>query len=152
VNPAAGDSVADILPIPRKRRTREHVIADQSMNHVERFIYGAGYTTQRMTSDYGYDLLMTSYDEYGHVEPGEIYFQLKATDDIGKSQTGSHVLFSLALADYISTAPKPVRFFSSCSMHKHAAGIGCISNSILKKIRLGGRSPELLRFGCEFQL
>ncbi len=29
---------------PRKRRTREHVIADQSVNHLERFIIDEGHT------------------------------------------------------------------------------------------------------------
>lgn len=92
--------MADILPIPRKRRTREHVIADQSMNHVERFVYGVGYTSQRMASDYGNDLLMTTYDGSGHVEPGEIYFQLKATDGLEEARSGGHILFSLTAADY----------------------------------------------------
>jgi len=32
----------------RKRRTREHVIADQSVNNVERFIIEEGHTAQRM--------------------------------------------------------------------------------------------------------
>ena len=43
----------------RKRRTREHVIADQSVNYVERFIIDAGHTAQRMEKDYGYDLLLS---------------------------------------------------------------------------------------------
>jgi hypothetical protein len=29
---------------PRKQRTRQHVIADQSVNHVERFIIDEGHT------------------------------------------------------------------------------------------------------------
>jgi hypothetical protein len=64
-----GVSVADILPIPRKRLTRENVIADQSMNFVERFIYAAGFTAQRLASDYGYDLMMTTFDDIGYIEP-----------------------------------------------------------------------------------
>ena len=40
-------------PLPRKRRTREHVIADLSVNHVERIILEAGHAVQRPTSDYG---------------------------------------------------------------------------------------------------
>jgi hypothetical protein len=79
---------------------REHVIADQNINYVQRFIYAVGYTAERVASDYGYDLMMTTYDEFGYIEPGEIYFQLKATDTIKESPTGSHVLFSLTIADY----------------------------------------------------
>jgi hypothetical protein len=36
---------------PRKRRTREHVIADLSVNYVERFILEEGHTVQRVGSD-----------------------------------------------------------------------------------------------------
>ena len=36
---------------PRKRRTRQHVIADQSVNPVERFIIDEGHTTQRLEKD-----------------------------------------------------------------------------------------------------
>ncbi len=50
---------------PRKQRTREHVIADQSVNHVERFIIDEGHTAQRMEKDYGYDLVLMTYDEQG---------------------------------------------------------------------------------------
>ena len=46
----------------RKRRTREHIIADLSVNHVERAILRAGHTTQRVLQDYGFDLYLTTYD------------------------------------------------------------------------------------------
>ena len=40
----------------RKTRTREHVIASQSVAHVEKHIAAAGYTAERFLNDYGYDL------------------------------------------------------------------------------------------------
>jgi hypothetical protein len=46
---------------PRKRRTREHVIADLSVHHVEGFILEEGHTAQRLDSDYGYDLVLFTY-------------------------------------------------------------------------------------------
>jgi hypothetical protein len=63
---------------PRKQRTRQHLIADQSVNHVERFIIDAGHTAQRLTPDYGYDLVLFTYDEHGYLEPGSVYIQIKA--------------------------------------------------------------------------
>jgi hypothetical protein len=54
----------------RKRRTREHIIADQSVNHVERFVIDEGHTVQRQEHDYGYDLNVITYDSDGYVEPG----------------------------------------------------------------------------------
>jgi hypothetical protein len=56
------------------------VIADLGINHLERFILEEGHTTERWLHDYGYDLLMTTHDESGQVETGQVYFQLKATD------------------------------------------------------------------------
>jgi hypothetical protein len=53
----------------RKRRTREHVLADQSANHVERFIIDEGHTAQRLGSDYGYDLVLFTFDEDGMPSP-----------------------------------------------------------------------------------
>jgi len=52
---------------PRKRRTRAHVIADQSVNHVERYVLDEGHTVQRLGSDYGYDLVLFTYDEKGYI-------------------------------------------------------------------------------------
>lgn len=60
---------------PRKRRTRQHVIADLGVHHVERFILEEGHTFQRLTSDYGYDLVMFTFDENGYPETGSIYTQ-----------------------------------------------------------------------------
>ena len=44
----------------RKRRTREHVIADLSVNHVERQVLLAGYVVDRVSNDYGIDLEVTT--------------------------------------------------------------------------------------------
>jgi hypothetical protein len=38
---------------PRKRRTRQHVIADLSVHHVEGFVLAEGHTAQRVERDYG---------------------------------------------------------------------------------------------------
>ncbi|HZU39077.1 MAG TPA: DUF4365 domain-containing protein [Gemmataceae bacterium] len=67
---------------PRKRRTRQHVIADQSVNHVERYIIDAGHTAQRVEKHYGYDLLPFTYDEEGYSEPDFLSLQLKAAESL----------------------------------------------------------------------
>jgi hypothetical protein len=66
----------------RKRRTREHVIADLSVNYVEKCILQCGWTVQRLSPDYGLDLLMNTFNRRGEIETGEVRFQLKATDSI----------------------------------------------------------------------
>lgn len=64
----------------RKRRTREHIIADLSANHVERHFLLSGHTAERVQFDYGYDLFVQTFDEQGELEPGYLLVQLKATD------------------------------------------------------------------------
>lgn len=69
-------------PLVRKRRTREHIIADLSVNHAERHALLCGYTVEHPRSDYGYDLLLSTYDSNGEPENGEVRIQLKATDSL----------------------------------------------------------------------
>ena len=85
---------------PTKQRTRKHVIASQSLNHVEKFIYDKGHTAERVESDYGYDLIVATYDQDGYVEAGYILLQLKATDRIRKIDNGTYVSFTISISDY----------------------------------------------------
>jgi hypothetical protein len=83
---------------PRKRRTREHVIADLSIHHVERFILEEGHTAQRLGSDYGYDLIAWTFDEEGYAEPGALCFQFKAMEALQES--GPDYVYDLDVRDY----------------------------------------------------
>jgi len=83
---------------PRKQRTRQHVIADQSVNHVERFILEAGHSAQRLTPDYGYDLVLFTYDEVGYPEPGFVYVQIKPAETL--EMVGTDYVFDLDIRDY----------------------------------------------------
>ena len=67
---------------PRKRRMRQHVIADLGVHYVEGFVLEEGHTTQRVQNDYGYDLLVSTFDEQGFVEPGFVRIQVKASDKL----------------------------------------------------------------------
>jgi len=39
----------------------------------------AGFSVNRVLNDYGYDLIMATYATTGEIEPGVVYFQVKAT-------------------------------------------------------------------------
>ncbi|HVC98015.1 MAG TPA: DUF4365 domain-containing protein [Pirellulales bacterium] len=82
----------------RKQRTREHVIADQSVNYVERFVLCEGHTVQRQEHDYGYDLNVITYDGDGYVEPGSFYLQVKAAENL--NEIGTDFVFDLDVRDY----------------------------------------------------
>jgi hypothetical protein len=64
----------------RKRRTREHIIADLSVHHVEGHVLRCGWVVERVLHDYGIDLELHSFDRSGQVQIGEVLLQLKATD------------------------------------------------------------------------
>src|SRR2546421_11849231 len=83
---------------PRKQRTREHVIADQSVNHVERFIIDEGHTAQALAKDYGYDLLLFTYDEQEYSEPDFLSLQLKASEAL--HAVGPNFVFDVDVRDY----------------------------------------------------
>lgn len=74
-----------------KRRTREHVIGDLGINHVERQVLLAGHTVERRFHDYGIDLVLWTYSFDGATEPGNVFFQVKATDHLASVGNGKFV-------------------------------------------------------------
>jgi Domain of unknown function (DUF4365) len=83
----------------KKNRPREHIIADLSINHVERLIFLCGYSVERIEYDYGYDLVVFTYDANGEIENGQIYIQVKATDTIRLLTDQETVSFTLNSSD-----------------------------------------------------
>jgi Domain of unknown function (DUF4365) len=84
----------------RKRRTREHVIADLGVNFVERQILLAGFSADRFFSDYGIDLEVGTFSDSGDVEPGEIKFQVKSSDAPQRSADGSFISVRVSAANF----------------------------------------------------
>lgn len=83
----------------RKQRTREHIIADLSVNFVERFFLMAGHTAQRILFDYGHDLFVQTFTETGEVEEGYLLIQLKATEIPRFVADGQYVAITVARSD-----------------------------------------------------
>jgi hypothetical protein len=84
----------------RKRRTRQHIIADQSVNCIQKFIIDAGFTSQEMNRDYGYDLTVNTFDKDGLIEAGNFYIQLKASETLKEHRDGVSYVFDLDTRDY----------------------------------------------------
>jgi hypothetical protein len=74
------------------------VIASQSVNCVERFIVVEGHTAERVENDYGYDLILFTFDEEGYFEPGLIRLQLKASETL--TALDKDYVFDLDIRDY----------------------------------------------------
>jgi hypothetical protein len=83
----------------RKRRTREHVIADLSENHLERQVLLKGHVLRRPERDYGVDVTMFHFADDGAIENGEVRFQLKATDRLNVIQQGTVISFPIKTGD-----------------------------------------------------
>lgn len=95
--------------IARKRRTREHVIADLAVNHVERIALRCGHTVERYWHDYGFDLALYTYNRNGEYENGDVRLQVKATDRLGRTAGGmiSYRIQSAHLRHWLNE-PMPV--------------------------------------------
>ena len=65
---------------------------------MEGLVLDAGYTVQSVESDYGYDLLLFTYDENGYLEPGLVYLQVKAAESL--RPVGPSYVFNLDIRDY----------------------------------------------------
>lgn len=83
---------------PRKQRTRQHVIADIGVHVVEGCILEAGFTAQRLGSDYGYDLVMNTFDEDGYIERGVVFVQVKAMGSL--AECGTDYVYDVDIRDY----------------------------------------------------
>jgi hypothetical protein len=93
---------------PRKRRTRAHIIADLSINHVEKRVLECGWTVQRFRPDYGLDLLMTTFNRRGELENGDVRRQIKATDSIKVVSSGNAVAVRLEWRDMVYWLNEPL--------------------------------------------
>jgi len=83
----------------RKRRTRIHIIADLSANHVERQALLCGYSVERIVHDYGVDVVLYAYTEQGEIEAETVKIQLKATDTLPVLKDGNTIAFTVARSD-----------------------------------------------------
>ena len=83
----------------KKRRTRQHIIAELSANYLERWVLLCGYSVERIEHDYGIDLMLFTYDTNGEIENGQIFIQLKATDNLRLQASQPVISFAVAHAD-----------------------------------------------------
>ena len=94
--------------LPHKRRTREHIIADLSVNFVERQILLCGFICQRIAQDYGIDLEVTTFSRKGDVEEGKILMQLKASDRLRLRPEQATFSFRIARTDLVHWLAQPM--------------------------------------------
>src|SRR5262249_33361076 len=94
--------------LPRKRRTREHVLADLSINHVERHALKCGFVAERVIHDYGIDLELLTFNKKGEIEEGKILLQVKATDRLQISSDQRSVALRIDRSDLVNWLAQPL--------------------------------------------
>ena len=94
-----------------KRRTREHIIADLSINYVERQVLLSGNTVERRIHDYGIDLVLSTYGKAGEPEPGIMSIQVKATDELTKVSGGRFATCRIERAHLRAWLAEPMPVF-----------------------------------------
>jgi Domain of unknown function (DUF4365) len=96
-----GVGVAKAKAAPeRPQRTREHIIASQSHNYIEKFFIDKGHTVDRPGEDYGYDVIVNTFDDQGYAESGEIRIQLKASDNHNYIKNKTFISFGITRKHY----------------------------------------------------
>lgn len=83
----------------RKLRTRQHIIEDLGLNHVERQVLKTGYVIERSMVDYGLDGQILTFNELGEIEFAYFKFQLKSTDLIKSNLKEGLIKFDLSQRD-----------------------------------------------------
>ena len=84
----------------RKRRPREHVIAEMGVNFLERQVLRRGHQLRRVPEpEYGTDAVMLHFSpETREIENGWIEFQVKSTDELTFVDDGKSVACTVELA------------------------------------------------------
>jgi hypothetical protein len=84
----------------KKRRTRQHIIEDLGLNHVEKQVLLAGNVLRRFGEyDYGYDGMIDTFNDDGETENLSFKFQLKSTDSIKFSSVNKGFIVDLSKRD-----------------------------------------------------
>ena len=85
----------------RKRRTREHILADLSVHHVEGHVLRCGWVVERIVHDYGIDLELHTFTRRGEVQEGEVLLQVKARKRLHLRAGETSLAFRVERSDVI---------------------------------------------------
>ena len=84
----------------KKLRTRQHIIEDLGLNHIEKQILLSGNILRRFSeNDYGYDGMIDTFNEQGETENLSFKIQLKSTDVIQLSPDKVGFIIDLSRRD-----------------------------------------------------
>jgi hypothetical protein len=65
---------------------------------MEKYIIDSGYTAQRLTDDYGFDLVLKTFDARGYAEPGSILHPSESVGILQEARGGW--VYDLDVRDY----------------------------------------------------
>jgi hypothetical protein len=91
----------------RKTRVRKHVIADMSLHYLAYIIVSCTFTVEPTRTDYGYDLSIFTFDAAGQYENGNVFVQLKATDQLKVHPMTGEIRFRISKRDILTWESEP---------------------------------------------
>ena len=77
------------------------MIADMSLYYLGYIIASCGFSLERVSVDYGYDVTIYTFDAKGQYENGNIFVQLKATENLDVDPSTGAVKHRIDKADVI---------------------------------------------------
>ena len=92
----------------RKRRTKGHIVADLGYNHAEKQVLLAGHVMTKVTSDYGYDGLVNTFDMNGEFEHRFFLVQVKSTGKTRFSVKNGGFELTLSKRDLLHWLNNPI--------------------------------------------
>jgi len=84
------------------------VIADLSINYVERQALLCGFVVERLAKDYGIDLEVSTFTRAGEIEEGKIYVQVKACHGLKLKRGQASFPFRIDRRDLVSWLAQPM--------------------------------------------
>ncbi len=82
----------------KKRRTREHVLAELGVNFIQKEILLKNHSSETIVHDYGIDLIMYTYNSEGEIENGQVEIQVKSTDNLATLKVSGEIAIRVELA------------------------------------------------------
>lgn len=97
---AAPVSTPAPVGVARPQRTKEHINASKSHNCIEKFFIDKGHVVERPGEDYGYDVVVTTFDAQGYAESGDIRIQLKSSEEFDRLPTKLYISYQIKIQRY----------------------------------------------------
>ena len=93
-----------------------------SLHHLAYIIVSCRFTVEPVRADYGYDLSIFTFDVAGRYENGNMFVQLKATDNLKVDPTTGDIRFRIGKRDILNWENEPFPVYLVVFSAAHGEG------------------------------